>query len=224
MFANFCPRTVRSLPWWSATAPRLCRSSTACSTVSWGGGLMHSLRNSNGEPSPSALTSRQSSSRGERSISGSSYSCICSHCKELKSRYHFPGRQRPDLPLLWKPFALEYHTVRRAETFESSLKKVLRERPVSTTKTTSSTVIEVSAKIVDTITFRLPGVGGLKIFCCSAVGMRECKGWSSRSRLIAEPCNASMVLTISPQPGMKIRMPPSSPEAWICSTTSCTKM
>ena len=46
-------------------------------------------------------------------------------------------------------------------------------RPVSTTKTTSSTVIEVSASTVERMTLRLPGGGGSKMLCCSAVGIRE---------------------------------------------------
>ena len=39
------------------------------------------------------------------------------------------------------------------------------------------TVIEVSAMTVEIMTFLLPGCGGPKIACCSAVGIRECNGY-----------------------------------------------
>mmetsp|Transcript_26275 Transcript_26275/g.80703 ORF Transcript_26275/g.80703 Transcript_26275/m.80703 type:complete len:214 (-) Transcript_26275:510-1151(-) len=134
-----------------------------------------------------------------------------------------PGRQRPERPLRWKPLALEYQTVRNADTFEDSLKKVLRVTPVSMTYTMSSTVMEVSARIVAMMTFRLPLGGGWKMVCCSAVGIRECSGCTSSSWPRAEPCSRLSSSAISNQPGMKTRMPPSSRSRWIDSTTSCAR-
>mmetsp|Transcript_50534 Transcript_50534/g.142055 ORF Transcript_50534/g.142055 Transcript_50534/m.142055 type:complete len:205 (-) Transcript_50534:963-1577(-) len=173
---SFSPNGVSVAPAESSTAPRLYSRSTAWSTTSFCGGLMASSKKTAGGPSRSWATSKHNSSNGERNISGNSYSSIASHCSDVYNRNHFPGRHRPERPRRWKPFALAYHTVRNAETLESSLKKVLRLRPVSITNTMSSTVMDVSARIVDTMTFRLPAGGGWKMACCSAVGIRECSG------------------------------------------------
>mmetsp|Transcript_140971 Transcript_140971/g.450771 ORF Transcript_140971/g.450771 Transcript_140971/m.450771 type:complete len:346 (-) Transcript_140971:1491-2528(-) len=223
ILASFSPNGVKVAPEASETAPKLYSKLTACCTISWGGGLTASLRKSAGGPRCKEATSKQSSSRGARNISGSSYSCMASHCRELYRRNHLPGRHRPERPLRWKPLAFEYHTVLSAETLESLLKNVLRDRPGSMTKTTSSTVMDVSARMVAMITLRFPVGGGWKIACCSAVGILECNGCTCNSRLTLLPWSLSIVLRISPQPGMKMRMAPSSPEAWIISTMACTK-
>jgi len=72
-------------------------------------------------------------------------------------------------------------------------------------------VIEVSARIVATTTLRLPDGGGRKIACCSAVGIRECSGWMCSCAPHRRFSSRFTDSVISAQPGMKIKIPPSSP-------------
>jgi hypothetical protein len=92
-----------------------------------------------GAPSPRAPTSKQSSSRGARSISGVACSASAAQWRDEKSRNQTPGRHRPARPRRGMPLAREYQVVRRVGTREEAEMEVILVRPVSTTKTTSST-------------------------------------------------------------------------------------
>ena len=122
----------------------------------------------------------------------------------------------------------ETHAVSNDDVRVFALNRVSRTLPASMTNTQSSIVIDVSAMFVDMTTLRTPGAGLENArFCSSAVSV-ECKGTSkyfgggflssssscelgarcsfSYSEARRRSCNA----LISPIPGRKTRMAPSS--------------
>jgi hypothetical protein len=81
-------------------------------------------------------------------------------------------------------------------------------------------VILVSASTVETMTLRVLGGGGSKMAVCSAVGMRECSGYSVSSRPWREALSCLSTSAISNQPGTKTSTAPSPPFVWMWLTTA----
>jgi len=65
---------------------------------------------------------------------------------------------------------------------------------------------------VDSMTFLLPGTGGVKARRMSSQGMRECRTKTSRLCLSLQSANSLLTLEISSSPGRKTRTEPQTLE------------
>eukprot|EP00967_Tisochrysis_lutea_P153314 scaffold302315_cov27-Tisochrysis_lutea.AAC.2 len=83
--------------------------------------------------------------------------------------------------------------------------------------------MDVSARMVATTTLRAPSRGESKISRCSAVGMRECRGSTRRSRAAVDEVSRFTISAISAQPGTNTRTAPSSRWKWMCNTVRTTR-
>ena len=172
---------------------------------------------------------RQRPSRGTRLISGmvcssKTSSCICL----VYTRKHRPGRTLPARPLRCFALARDTHRSRRSCMRVFGSYPFSLHLPLSTTYTTSSTVMEVSAMFVAMTILRTPPGGCSKIVLCSAVLRVLCRPM----RYLPPPVAARTVgfvprhscsLEISAMPGMNTKIAPGSMDAHTCSTSFVTR-
>jgi len=184
------------------------------------GGSIAWARKSTGWPRSSTKIWRTKSSRPTLCISGSWYSFSWLSWVWLENIwYATPGRTRPALPRRWFADArLTQASTRLGVPFNSSLWFSFT-RPESTTKTTSSMVIEVSAMLVLITILRTPFGGISKTAVCSEDDSDECRG---NIKTLGDWKNSffrasSMAFVISIIPGMKTRIAPSSFVMQMCS-------
>ena len=149
------------------------------------------------------FTASTSSSSGVRSISGTAWSAMRACAARVYSRTHAPGRTRPARPRRGRADALLIQAgSRHAMSFSASYDFSLL-LPQSTTYTTSSIVMEVSAMFVARITLRAPRRGRSKISRWCAEGICPCRGRirnRDASPRISSDAHRSRTFTISSQP------------------------
>ena len=163
---------------------------------------------------PMDFSSSTTDPRFVRYISGivlSSSSCWKDHA--VYSLKHLPGATRPALPARWFADAFEIGVTIRLSIPVRGLKVVYLPNPVSITNTILSIVIDVSAMLVASTTFREPGGVGSKILAYRSEGNEEYIGQIINSATLdPKPLMRAVIISsaysISSCPVRKTRISP----------------
>ena len=187
----------------SSNAPSIRRSDTAFAHALSGGGVSH------GRPSiltvPQSAADRTVDARSASRISGFIAGGRDAFSRSVQSRQHTPGRTRPARPLRCSARSCVRGRVSRRLIPLDGENLLTRIRPESTTTVTPGIVRDVSAIEVARMMRRLPGCGGETARSCSSFESAPYSGNTS-----GKPFSSSAHRLISPSPGRKHRISPSS--------------
>ena len=177
--------------------------------------------NVDGSPKPKSRMRKITPASEVRFISGGVATARDAKSSKLPKRTHTPAATRPARPRRCSSEAWLAGSTNNLSMRDLGEKRLMRTRPLSTTKRTPGTVKLLSATLVASVTRRV--FAGANTSSCCASPKRPYSGRISTPRAPARPRNVSATSKISRSPGRNARTSP-GPSSKHSSIASVTRM